>query len=204
MALLIIRIPGQPPLETVIDGPTVVGRSPEADLSLNHAGLSRKHCRIEPVDEFWRVVDLKSRSGTFVGDVQVTEGFLKDQDTIRLADIVIEFQSQADLEEEHDGSVGASFEPNNWSNDESQAPAVVAAPQRSDTAAAILDWESTKVSKSAAAVAEPSGRTKQIMLALAALALLAGGWLIYSELAGESNQPNPSVVNANWVQAKGD
>jgi predicted component of type VI protein secretion system len=50
-----------------LDGPLVIGRSPECDLGVRDILLSRRHCRIEPADgksSAWVVVDLASKNGT--------------------------------------------------------------------------------------------------------------------------------------------
>jgi len=208
MASLIITIPGQPKLETEITGPTVIGRSPEADLCLPHHDLSRKHCRIEPAEEFWRVIDLKSRMGTFVGEDRVTERFLKDHETIRLGEIEIEFRAP----EEEEVFVPTAqdlrpIEPTPTPAEEPMPQRPAIATPKTTTSAAVLEWEKSKSGGSAEKnAAEHSPRRRQIQLAIAGVALLAGAWLIYTSVAEESAHPAPSVANASpsYVQPKGD
>jgi transcriptional regulator with GAF, ATPase, and Fis domain len=64
--------------------PLLVGRSGTADVRVNDQSLSSRHCRIEPVDSGWKVVDLDSRNGTFVNDVLVKQRLLEDGDVLRL------------------------------------------------------------------------------------------------------------------------
>lgn len=56
--------------------PLVVGTSPECDLTLEDAHVSRKHCSLALDDDGVLLRDLGSKNGTLVGDVQVREAFL--------------------------------------------------------------------------------------------------------------------------------
>lgn len=49
----------------------VIGRAPEATITLDDALLSRKHCRIELTREAVRLVDLQSTNGTFLNKQRV-------------------------------------------------------------------------------------------------------------------------------------
>lgn len=44
----------------------VVGRSPDNDLVISHEFVSRKHCRIELVEELFYITDLGSSNGTYI------------------------------------------------------------------------------------------------------------------------------------------
>lgn len=70
----------------LIDG-GVLGRSPDAAISLQVAEVSREHARFEQRPNGWWIVDLDSHNGTFVGGKAVgTEPLrLKSGDTIVLA-----------------------------------------------------------------------------------------------------------------------
>jgi len=56
--------------------PTVIGRSREADLTVAHPMISRKHCELYEVDGLVRIRDLGSLNGLFVGSRQVNEAAL--------------------------------------------------------------------------------------------------------------------------------
>lgn len=64
--------------------PVVIGRSAKADLPLPDRSLSTCHCRLEPTDLGWKVVDLESKNGTFVNDVMVKQRLLEDGDEVRI------------------------------------------------------------------------------------------------------------------------
>ena len=45
---------------------SVIGRSKECDLTINHSSLSRRHCKIYTEQNGWWIDDLGSRSGSIV------------------------------------------------------------------------------------------------------------------------------------------
>lgn len=53
--------------------PLLIGRSPEAALTLNDRWVSRLHCQIDEVGGRFFLRDLGSKHGTFVNGQQVTE-----------------------------------------------------------------------------------------------------------------------------------
>jgi predicted component of type VI protein secretion system len=60
--------------------PTVIGRSREADLTVAHPTISRKHCEIFEDAGGLRIRDLGSLNGTFVGKKQVKDSELSPND----------------------------------------------------------------------------------------------------------------------------
>lgn len=74
------------------DGSFVVGRDPGCDLVLDEGGASRRHCRFDPGDGGWNLVDLGSANGTFVNGERLTEAFLVGGETIRLGTIEVSFE----------------------------------------------------------------------------------------------------------------
>ena len=70
----------------------IVGRSPECDLPVRDILLSRTHCRLEPVGDGWRVVDLNSKNGTRVGWEGVQTHVLRDGDHLRMGRTRIVFR----------------------------------------------------------------------------------------------------------------
>ena len=71
----------------------VVGRSDQADIQIHDRLLSRRHCRIEPVDDGWMVVDLNSHNGTYVNGVRVHRHRLGDDERVQVGDTVLTFHA---------------------------------------------------------------------------------------------------------------
>jgi len=63
---------------------TLIGRDKTAEIRLTESSVSRKHATIERRGPQWVIVDGGSANGTFLDDVQVAEGVLKDGQTLRL------------------------------------------------------------------------------------------------------------------------
>ena len=63
---------------------TLIGRDRTAEIRLTESSVSRKHATIERRGPQWVIVDGGSANGTFLDDVQVAEGVLKDGQTLRL------------------------------------------------------------------------------------------------------------------------
>jgi len=59
-----------------VELPTVIGRSREADLTIAHPMISRKHCELYEVKGLAMIRDLGSLNGLFVGGTQVSEAAL--------------------------------------------------------------------------------------------------------------------------------
>ena len=62
--------------------PLVIGRSPDADISLCDRWVSRRHCLVEEQDGRLIVRDLGSKHGTFVNDSLVSESTLLPGDRL--------------------------------------------------------------------------------------------------------------------------
>jgi hypothetical protein len=61
---------------------TVIGRSTDADIVLDDAGVSRRHAEVHLIDGRARVIDLGSTNGTFVDGERVHAGNLSEGSTI--------------------------------------------------------------------------------------------------------------------------
>ncbi len=66
------------------DSALSIGRDPQNDVAFPHRFVSRRHCRILPAGSRYRVEDLGSRHGTFVGGRKIRSLVLSDGDVIRL------------------------------------------------------------------------------------------------------------------------
>jgi serine/threonine protein kinase len=73
------------------DQPVTIGRSSQASYAFDDALLSRKHCQVECRGALCRVIDLKSRNGTYVnGQRVVAPQLIKAGDRIKVGSLLIE------------------------------------------------------------------------------------------------------------------
>jgi len=63
---------------------TLIGRDKTAEIRLKESSVSRKHATIERRGPQWVITDGGSANGTFLDEVQVAEGVLRDGQTLRL------------------------------------------------------------------------------------------------------------------------
>jgi transcriptional regulator with GAF, ATPase, and Fis domain len=68
-----------------------VGRGESNQLTVSDIDVSRHHCLIKQRDDVFYVEDLKSRNGTFVNNLPVTETVLRNGDCIRTGNALILF-----------------------------------------------------------------------------------------------------------------
>ncbi len=82
---LFVRRSTEPCEEFVFDQfPVVIGRSEDADITLDDRWASRRHCLIEAQDGMLIVQDLGSKHGTLLNDAIISEAVLKPGDTLRI------------------------------------------------------------------------------------------------------------------------
>jgi diguanylate cyclase (GGDEF)-like protein len=70
---------------------SIVGRQDEAEVHLDHEGVSRRHARIWKHGEDWMIEDLGSTNGTFVEDKRVPKARLSDGDLVRIGTAILKF-----------------------------------------------------------------------------------------------------------------
>ncbi len=70
---------------------THIGRGLGADLRLDDVHVSRRHAIVAQRGDGARVLDDRSRNGTFVNGRAVTVGYLSDGDVLRLGATVLRF-----------------------------------------------------------------------------------------------------------------
>jgi transcriptional regulator with GAF, ATPase, and Fis domain len=73
------------------DSQISVGRDETNQLCLTDPTVSRKHCTIRQIDEQFELVDLDSKSGTFVNGMPVRRKLLDHGDTVRLGGVELVF-----------------------------------------------------------------------------------------------------------------
>ena len=64
--------------------PLVIGRSVEADVTIDDRWASRRHCLIEAQDGTLIVQDLGSKHGTLLNDAIISDAVLKPGDTLSI------------------------------------------------------------------------------------------------------------------------
>ncbi|MBD65636.1 MAG: GGDEF domain-containing protein [Halobacteriovoraceae bacterium] len=83
----------------LLDGETVVGRSPDCTIPLEFQGISRRHFKVNVFDEEVKVEDLGSSNGTFVNNTKI-EGqvSLSKGDMVKLGAIALKYLPKGDTE----------------------------------------------------------------------------------------------------------
>jgi Nif-specific regulatory protein len=69
-----------------------LGRHENNSVAIDDVAASKHHCVICPSGERFQLRDLKSRNGTFVNGIAVSERLLEDEDEIRVGESVFRFQ----------------------------------------------------------------------------------------------------------------
>jgi transcriptional regulator with GAF, ATPase, and Fis domain len=68
----------------LVQRPTLLGSSPEADVTIDDPAVSRVHCQLVPREDGIWLVDLNSTNGCFIGVLRVKEARVPDGATIQL------------------------------------------------------------------------------------------------------------------------
>jgi DNA-binding NtrC family response regulator len=68
-----------------------IGKSRQCDVVLPDDSVSRQHAEIKRQDDAYRVVDLESTNGTFVGNARVSDAFLKPGDVLGIGKVQLRF-----------------------------------------------------------------------------------------------------------------
>jgi diguanylate cyclase (GGDEF)-like protein len=84
------------------DRPLVIGRGDDCDIRLTDHSVSRKHARIEPSPDGYRVADQNSTNGTFVNDKQLDRAsLLSDGDYLRVGNCIYRYLAGGNIEAEY-------------------------------------------------------------------------------------------------------
>lgn len=99
MPLILRALEGLPPgTVVVVERRVTLGRAPDVDLQLLDPSVSRRHAKIEvDAQGVVRLVDLASKSGTFVDGARVERCRLEDGQTIEIGRFHLRFEEVADV-----------------------------------------------------------------------------------------------------------
>lgn len=75
-----------------LEGPIVIGRSPDCEICVHDILLSRRHCQIEQDGSNWVLSDLVSRNGTYLGGQEIGRHVLSDGDALRIGKTVLTYR----------------------------------------------------------------------------------------------------------------
>src|SRR5262245_60527189 len=96
MIELVYKIDGREHVFPLEKPEVVLGRSPEADLSIDSLTVSRFHARIKGDARSLLVVDLDSRNKTKVNGVVIKEAKLNPGDKVSLGDFELQVRERAE------------------------------------------------------------------------------------------------------------
>jgi predicted component of type VI protein secretion system len=177
---------GEPRSVPIADGRTVIGRDPEADVTLDDEAVSWNHVEIEARGGVLMATDLDSRNGTLLnGDPLDRPRRLRDGDTILIGSHRLEISDPLPGRE---GATVAAAEPPVGLNDEERATATaLVAPYRSEGAFAGRPATRAEIAEAL----HVSERTAQRRLD--ALAAKLG-------VSGETGRERPRLVAARVIE----
>lgn len=69
------------------------GSNPDNDVVLDDPAASRRHCEIQVDANGYRLVDLDSKNGTYLGDLRVCDAYLRNGVTIGLGATAVRFET---------------------------------------------------------------------------------------------------------------
>jgi predicted component of type VI protein secretion system len=101
--------------------PTKIGRSQDADLTIPHPMISRRHCEVFEADGLLMVRDLGSLNGTMIGGRRVKEAPLPPQAEFTVGPLTFRAEYQ------YEGDLSKLPEPI-WAEEEDTTPAAAAKP----------------------------------------------------------------------------
>jgi predicted component of type VI protein secretion system len=80
----------------LLDKPIVlIGRHEECDIQLNSRKVSRKHCCVAQVEDYFVVRDLGSTNGVRINGVRVNEGTMRPGDELTIGNYRYQIQGEA-------------------------------------------------------------------------------------------------------------
>jgi pSer/pThr/pTyr-binding forkhead associated (FHA) protein len=104
MPSLIVRVPGQSPIEVPFDGYELkIGRAPDCEVVVDEHEISRNHAVITRDAQGFEIEDAGSRNGVFVNDERIERKRIGPRDRIRLGSSVeLELRAREADEDDED------------------------------------------------------------------------------------------------------
>jgi predicted component of type VI protein secretion system len=93
MAYVVVTLDGKELCRHELAGTTLIGRSIESQIFLDHPAISRRHCQLEPDEDGWAVADLGSRNGVYVHRDRVARRHLNDGESFKLGPVRVRFHA---------------------------------------------------------------------------------------------------------------
>lgn len=94
-ARLTAYVPDQAAVACLLRPPQrlIVGRAEDCGFRIDHPSVSRRHAELWRDDEHWRVIDLGSKNGTFLGGARIGSVRLDRSGWLRFGDVHCEFEA---------------------------------------------------------------------------------------------------------------
>lgn len=73
----------------------VIGRSLQASISIEGAGMSRQHAAVRRTGIDYSITDLESANGLYLNGVKTHSAVLRDGDQLQMGDVVLVFHEGA-------------------------------------------------------------------------------------------------------------
>ena len=84
----------------IADKAITIGRDDNCTIQIMDKGASRKHAEIFRIGEMCFIRDFKSRNGTILNDERIEEELLRDGDTIKIGETILDFYATSSSEKE--------------------------------------------------------------------------------------------------------
>jgi GAF domain-containing protein len=120
-ARITVCYPNQPAVESFLyeDSGYRLGRSDECELLLDHPTVSRQHAKVAHANKIWQLKDERSRNGTKVNGIAVTQSTLKTDALISIGELDCLFETKSSEQ------LDAIISHNQWRLSSSQTPTPV-------------------------------------------------------------------------------
>ncbi len=83
----------------LLDGETIVGRSPDCTIPLEFQGISRRHFKVNVKNQDCTIEDLGSSNGTFLNNQKIIESITVSKgDVVKLGSIALKYLPKGDTE----------------------------------------------------------------------------------------------------------